>query len=49
MTRTEIVARDAVLAAVDRLVEHQLGNAWTFGAHCALKHAMLDIIDKEQE
>lgn len=49
MTRTETAARDAVLAAVDRLVEHQLGNEWTFDAHCALKRAMLNIIDKETE
>jgi hypothetical protein len=44
-THTEIIARDAVLIAVDAIVRHQLGAHWKPGAHMALKAAYLEIID----
>ena len=40
-----ISKRDAVLFALDDLVIHELGDAWSAEAHCKRKMEMLEIID----
>lgn len=45
----EITERDGLLAALDKLVNAQLGDAWTLDEHIALKRKMLDTIDEQQE
>lgn len=47
MTRTEIIARDAVLLALDRIVESELGDKWTLEKHMKRKHELLEIVDGE--
>lgn len=44
-TNIEIAKRDAILLAVDILVEHELGDDWTPEAHSARKRELLNIID----
>lgn len=47
MTRTEILCRDAVLHAVDRIVDAELGDEWTLEAHMKRKAELLAVIDGE--
>ena len=49
MDDDEITQRDILLAALDKLVTAQLGDKWTLDDHMALKHKMLETIDKEEE
>jgi len=46
-TARELEQIDAVLWALDQVVEHQLGEAWTFEAHMARKAELLEVIRPE--
>ena len=46
-TARELEQIDAVLWALDQVVEHQLGDAWTFEAHMARKAELLEVIRPE--
>lgn len=41
-------ARDAVLEAVDAIVQQELGEEWTLEAHMERKAALLRIVDGEE-
>lgn len=47
MRRDDILCRDAVLAALDRIVEAELGKKWTLEKHMKRKHELLEIVDDE--
>jgi len=44
-TNIEVARRHAVLAAIYKIIRHELGNHWTLEAHMARKAALLEIID----
>ena len=46
-TARELEQIDAVLWALDQVVEHQLGDAWSFEAHMARKAELLEVIRPE--
>lgn len=43
-----IASRDAVLGAVDRIVQNELGERWTLEAHMERKAAILRVVDEEE-
>jgi len=43
-----IASRDAVLGAVDRIVQNELGDEWTLEAHMERKAAILRVVDEEE-
>ena len=47
LTARELEQIDAVLWALDKVVEHQLGAEWTFERHTELKRQLLDVIHPE--
>jgi hypothetical protein len=46
-TRAELRQIDAVLWALDKIVEHELGDSWTLEAHMARKGELLEVIYPE--
>ena len=48
LTNIEIARRNAILATLDKIVTHELGNHWTVEAHMARKAALLEIINNNE-
>jgi hypothetical protein len=44
-TNDQIRQRDAVLRALDAIVEHELGEAWSVEAHMTRKAELLRMVD----
>lgn len=49
LTNIEIARRNAILATLDKIVTHELGNHWTLEAHMARKAALLEIINTDDK